>query len=223
MPCPGGYLASWSLHQPGTKWTLGWWMSRQHEAASWKRFLICERRSGSTWQLSLVLSPTRHSLPLPASLPLPCFPPLPIVCPQHDSLKEHLKQESLRWRQHRWKLLMAPLSPRVKYPFLTTARCSSMWPTSLPAPECQGFLDPLQCCHSLLSQGLCAGCPSAWKALSYCFLVRKFFFKNFRLFLAVLDLPCCASFPLAVASGSCSLGAVRWLLITAACLAEHGR
>ena len=133
-------------------------MSRQHEAASWKRFLTCEQRSCSTWELSLALSPTRRSLLLPASLPLPCFPPLAVVCPQHESLKEHLKQESLWWQLH-WKPPWSLCRPCVTHPFLTTARCSSTRPTSLPAPEHPGFLDPLQCCHSLLSQGLCTGCP----------------------------------------------------------------
>ena len=38
----------------------------------------------------------------------------------------------------------------------------------------------------------------------------------------MLGLPCCASFSLVVASGSYSLVAVYWLLITAASVVKHG-
>ena len=49
------------------------------------------------------------------------------------------------------------------------------------------------------------------------------FFKQFYLFLAVLDFHCCSAFLLVVASESYSLVAVRRLLIVVVCLvAEHG-
>ena len=123
-----------------------------HDFSSVNRGVVVRGSRPSCFYPPATASSSQPPCLCPASLPSQS-------CVPNMTAWKSISNRSLWRRQLHGKLLMAPLSPHVKCSFLTTARCSSRWPTSLPAPEHPGFLDPLQCCHSLLSQGLCAGCP----------------------------------------------------------------